>query len=288
MFWEQIFSGLMIGSFYSLMALGFVLVYKATDVLNFAQGDLMMLGPFIVFSLAGALKLPILIAILASIVLTSFAGYLMDRLVVRKMVGHSLFSVVLATLAISIIIRSVAGLGWGHEYYGMPEIFSNIPFKFESITISPSQLWVIGISIGLVILFYFFFQFTNIGISFRAASQNQLGSVYCGISVKKVFTYSWVMSGFVGAIGGILIAPVSMLQVEMGHMALTAFPAAILGGMRSIPGAIVGGIILGVMESLAGAYMADWIKNVFPWLALIVILLIKPEGLFGIHKRKKV
>ncbi len=278
----------MTGSFYSLMALGFVLVYKATDVLNFAQGDLMMLGPFIVFSLAGVLKLPILVAIFSAIALTSFAGYLMDRLVIRKMVGHSLFAVVLATLAISIIIRSIAGLGWGHELHRMPEIFSNIPFNIEGIAISPNQLWVIGISIGLVILFYCFFQFTNIGISFRAASQNQLGSVYCGISVKRVFTYSWVMSGFVGAIGGILIAPVSMLQVDLGHMALVAFPAAILGGMRSIPGAIVGGIVLGIMESLAGAYMADWIKNIFPWLALILILLIKPEGLFGIHKRKKV
>jgi len=288
MFWEQIFSGLIIGSFYSLMALGFVLVYKATDVLNFAQGDLMMLGPFFALTLATVLKLPLLIAIIGSIVLTSFIGYLMDRLVVRKMVGHSLFAIVLATLAISIIIRSLAGLGWGHQLHSMPEIFSNIPFDIESIAISPNQLWVIGISIGLVILFYIFFQFTNIGISFRAASQNQMGSVYCGISVKKVFTYSWVMSGFVGAIGGILIAPVSMLQVDLGYLALLAFPAAILGGMRSIPGAIVGGIILGIMESLAGAYMADWIKNIFPWLALIIILLIKPEGLFGVHKRKKV
>ena len=133
-----------------------------------------------------------------------------------------------------------------------------------------------------------FFQFTSLGIAFRAASENQLGSVYCGISVNKVFTQSWVLAAVVGAIGGILIAPILLLQVGMGFIALNAFPAAVLGGMKSIPGAIVGGVILGILESLAGAYLADWIKNIFPWIALIIILLIRPEGIFGLHKRKKV
>lgn len=288
MFWEQIFSGLLIGSFYALIALGFVLVYKATDVLNFAQGDLMMLGPFLVVTLTGSLGLHLGISIFLAVILTGFVGYLMDRMVVRRMVGQSLFAIVLASLAMAIIIRSLAAMSWGHELRGFPQVFSNIPFKVHTVLISPNQLWVIGISAGLVVLFYVFFQFTSLGIAFRAASENQLGSVYCGISVRRVFTQSWVLAAAVGAVGGILIAPVSLLQVGMGFMALNAFPAAVLGGMKSIPGAIVGGLILGILQSLAGAYLAEWIKNVFPWIALIIILLIKPEGIFGVHKRKKV
>jgi len=287
-FWEQIFSGLIMGSFYALIALGFVLVYKATDVLNFAQGDLMMLGPFFAVTLAGSLHIPFFVGIIFAILLTGFVGFLMDRLVVRKMVGQGLFSIVLASLAISIIIKSLAAIGWGHELRGFPQIFSTASFKIHTVTVSPSQLWVIGIAIGLVLIFYIFFQFTSLGIAFRAASENQLGAVYCGISVNNVFTQSWVMAAAVGAIGGVLIAPITLLQVGMGYMALNAFPAAVLGGMKSIPGAIVGGVILGILESLAGAYLADWIKNIFPWLALIIILLIKPEGIFGVRKRKKV
>ena len=230
MFWEQIFSGLVIGSFYALIALGFVLVYKATEVLNFAQGDLMMLGPFLAVTLTSGLKLNLGIGIFLAIILTGFVGYLMDRLVIRSMVGQSLFAIVLASLAMSIIIRSIAAMSWGHELRGFPQFFSNIPFRIHNVAISPNQLWVIGISICLVVLFYVFFQFTSLGIAFRAASENQLGSVYCGISVRQVFTQSWVLAAAVGAIGGILIAPISLLQVGMGFMALNAFPAAVLGG----------------------------------------------------------
>jgi branched-chain amino acid transport system permease protein len=286
-FWEQVFSGLVIGGFYALIALGFVLVYKATEVLNFAQGDLMMLGPFLAVTLI-TLKVPFVLALVLSVLLMGLLGLIIERSFLRSMVGQPLFSVVLATLAISIIIRSIAGICWGHELRGFPHIFSNVPFKVGGVAVSPSQIWAVAISLGLVILFYLFFQYTTVGISFRAASQNQLGSVYCGISVKRVFTMSWVLAAAVGAVGGILIAPTSMLQVEMGYMALNAFPAAILGGMESVPGAIVGGVILGVLQTLAGAYMADWIKKIFPWVILILILLIRPEGIFGVHKRKKV
>lgn len=278
----------MIGSFYALIALGFVLVYKATEVLNFAQGDLMMLGPFLAFTLINSLRLPLLVGIIIAVLLTGFVGFLMDRLVFRKMIGQGLFPIVLASLAMAIIIRSIAAIGWGHELKGFPQIFSTASFKIHTVAVSPCQLWVIGIAIGLVVLSFAFFKYSRLGIAFRAASENQLGAVYCGISVNKVFTQGWIMAAVVGAIGGILIAPITMLQVGMGYMALNAFPAAVLGGMKSIPGAIVGGVILGVLESLAGAYLADWIKTIFPWVALIVILLIKPEGIFGVHKRKKV
>ncbi|MFC1825321.1 branched-chain amino acid ABC transporter permease [Thermodesulfobacteriota bacterium] len=285
---EQLFSGLMMGSFYALIALGFVLVFKATDVFNFAQGELMMLGPFIAVALITNLKLPLVLGIIGAILIVALIGFLMDRLVMGSMVGQSLLAVVLATMAFSIVLRSIAAMVWGHELIGFPDIFSNIPYRVAGVAMSPSQLWVIGICLGLVVLSFLFFQYTNMGVAFRAASENQLGSVYVGISVRNVFTQSWVLAAAVGAIGGILIAPITMLQVGMGHMALTAFPAAVLGGMKSIPGAIVGGIILGVLESLAGAYLPEWVRNIFPWAALIIILLIKPEGIFGVHKRKKV
>jgi len=288
LFWEQVVSGLVIGSFYALIALGFVLVFKATEVLNFAQGDLMMLGPFIMVSLMSVPGLSLPVAILISLAVTCFVGFLIERIFIRGMVGQAPFSIVLATLAVSIILRSIAGLVWGHELRAFPQIFSNVPFRFFDIAVSPGQLWIIGISLALVAGFYLFFRFTTLGIAFRATSENQLGSVYCGISVQRVFTGSWVMAAMVGALAGILIAPITLLQVEMGYLALNAFPAAILGGMKSIPGAILGGFVLGLLESLAGAYLADWIKNVFPWLALIIILLIKPEGILGVRKRKKI
>ncbi len=279
----------MTGSFYALIALGFVLVYKATEVLNFAQGDLMMLGPFMAASLVGSMGLPLSAAIIIAIGATALIGLLIERMFIRSMVGQSLFAIALATLAISIIIRSLAGLVWGHELQAFPQIFSNVPFRFHDMAISPNQLWTMAIAFFLVAVFYIFFRFTALGIAFRATSENQLGAVYCGISVKGVFTSSWAMAAGVGGLAGILIAPIIFLQLdEMGNMALHAFPAAIIGGMKSIPGAIIGGLILGLLESLAGAYLADWVKNIFPWLALIIILLIKPEGLFGVTKRKKV
>ena len=173
MFWEQVFSGLVMGSFYSLIALGFVLVFKSTEVLNFAQGDLMMLAPFMTVALIAS-GVPFAAAVLVAIALTAFVGFLMERIFIRHMVGQSLFAIVLATLAMSIILRSIAGIVWGHELRSFPQIFSNAPFIMRGVAVSPSQLWVIGISVGLVVCFYLFFQMSKWGIAFRAAAENQL------------------------------------------------------------------------------------------------------------------
>jgi len=288
MLWQQIISGVAVGCIYALVALGFVLIYKATEVVNFAQGEFMMIGAFVAYTLIALLKLPFLPALAFTLVFMFFFGIFLDRVMFRPLVGEEAFALVMVTLGLSFTLRSVAGMIWTYDTFDFPFVFSEKPLVLGSLVISTIHLTIIVSSVILMFLLYLFFKFTDIGIAMHATSQNQLAAYLMGIGVKKVFLLTWAISAVIAAMAGILIAPISFLHANMGFIGLKAFPAAVLGGFGSIPGAIVGGLIIGLSENLAGAYLTTGFKNVFAYIILIIVLMIRPEGIFGIQEKKRV
>ena len=287
---QTLISGIATGCIYGLVALGFVLIYKATEVVNFAQGDIMMLGAFFGFSLITFLKLPYWTAFLMTIFLMGFLGIILERVVLRPLIGEPVFAIVMVTIGVGILCRSVASMipGWGTDTYGFRTPFTEKFLRPWGLVISWEHLAIIILTITLILGLYGFFRFTRLGVAMRATSQNQLAAAYMGISVKRVFSLTWSISAAVAAFAGILLSPITFVHMNMGFIGLKAFPAAVLGGFGSIPGAIIGGLIIGITENLAGVYLPIGWKDVAAYLILILVLMIRPEGLFGIQEKKKV
>ena len=288
MLWQQIISGMAVGCIYALVALGFVLIYKATEVINFAQGEFMMIGAFAAYTLIVFCKLPFLPAFVFTLIFMFLFGILLDRVIFRPLVGEGAFALVMVTIGLAITLRSLAGMIWTYDTFDFPFVFSEKPLDLGGLVISKVHLTIIVSSVILMFLLYLFFKFTDIGIAMQATSQNQLAAYLMGIGVKKVFLLTWAISAVIAAIAGILIAPISFLHANMGFIGLKAFPAAVLGGFGSIPGAIVGGLIIGLSENLAGGYLTPGFKNIFAYIILILVLMIRPEGIFGIKEKKRV
>ena len=288
MLWQQIISGVAVGCIYALVALGFVLIYKATEVINFAQGEFMMIGAFAAYTLIVFFKLPFLPAFVFTLIFMFLFGILLDRVIFRPLVGEGAFALVMVTIGLAITLRSLAGMIWTYDTFDFPFVFSEKPLDLGGLVISKVHLTIIVSSVILMFLLYLFFKFTDIGIAMQATSQNQLAAYLMGIGVKKVFLLTWAISAVIAAIAGILIAPISFLHANMGFIGLKAFPAAVLGGFGSIPGAIVGGLIIGLSENLAGGYLTPGFKNIFAYIILILVLMIRPEGIFGIKEKKRV
>jgi len=285
---QQIISGLALGCVYGLIALGFVLIFKATEVINFAQGEMMMIGAFVAFTLMTTFRLPFILAFLITPVICGAMGILLERAFIRPLVKEPVVSIIMVTIGLSITLRAVAGMIWSYDTLDFPHAFPEKAVHLGGITITPIHLWIISITLALVVVLYLFFKFTTVGISLQASAQNRLASMLMGISVKRVYAMTWALSGIMGAVAGMLIAPISFLSCNMGYLGLKAFPAAVIGGFNSIPGAIVGGLIIGVTETLAGTYLTLGFKDVVAYVVMLAVLMIRPEGIFGTHVQKKV
>jgi len=289
-FTQTLLSGTAIGCIYGLVALGFVLIFKATEVINFAQGEMMMLGAFIALTLITVVKLPYWAALLLTTVLMGVFGMILERAVLRPLIGEPVFAIVMLTVGLGIFMRSVVSMipGWGTDTYGIRTPFAEKFVRHGQLVLAWEQLAVILLTVALILLLFCFFRFTKMGVAMRATSQNQLAAVYMGISVNRVFSLTWIISAALGGFAGVLLAPITFIHTNMGFIGLKALPAAVLGGFGSIPGAIVGGLIIGVTESVSGLYLPSGWKDVSPYIILILVLILRPEGLFGIQQRKKV
>jgi len=285
---QQIISGLALGCVYGLIALGFVLIFKATQVINFAQGEMMMIGAFVAYTLIAMLHVPFLLAFFLTPIICGGLGILLERVLIRPLLRESVVSIIMVTIGLSITLRAFAGMIWSYDTLDFPHPFSDQGVQIGGIVMAPIYIWVILITVGLVFLLYTFFKFTTIGISLQASAQNPLASLLMGISVKRVYSLTWAISGMVGAVAGIIVVPISFLNCNMGFLGLKAFPAAVIGGFNSIPGAIVGGVIIGISENLAGIYLPLWFKDIFAYVIMLLVLMIRPEGIFGTHAQKKV
>lgn len=280
-FLQQIVSGLLSGSLYALVAVGLVVIYKGTDVVNFAQGEMVVLGAYVGHLAYSGWGLSYPLAFLAGMVAGGLAGMLSDRLFYRRLIESSVVSVVMATVAVSIIIRSGMRLLFGSFSLPMPPLFAFDALALGSLRVSPQALAVFGISFLLIALFVPLFRFTLLGKMMRATQQNRAAAALVGVRVNRIFTFTWGIGSALGAATGVLLAPLVGVNPDIGWIVIKAFAAAILGGITSIGGAAVGGLTLGVVENLAGGYISSALKDLVAFVLLVAVLLVRPSGLFG-------
>ena len=287
---QLLLSGIAQGCIYGLIALGFVLIYKATETVSFAQGDLMMLGAFAAFAGMTLFGLPFwLAAALAVAALVAF-GVLLELLVIRPILGQPQFSIVMLTIGVGYVVRGLITMvpGIGTETHTLPVPYKDEVWNFGGLVVNAPQAVVIGATALLCLLLFTMFRYSKLGIAMQASSQNQLAAYYMGIPVKRLNGLVWGLAAAVATVAGILLAPITFVHANMGFIGLKAFPAAVVGGFGSLPGAIVGGLIIGVVESFAGFYLPDGFKDTAPYIVVLLMLMIKPNGLFGEKLRKKV
>ena len=283
-------SGVALGCIYALAALGFVLIYKATEAVNFAQGELMMLGAFAGYAFVVLLGIQFLPAIVLAVIAAALTGMLIERVAIRPILGQPQFSILMLTIGIGYMARGAITLtpSFGADTHVLPAPYKGRILHFETFAIGMDQVIVIATTASLCAILYALFRFTKIGIAMQAASQNQLAAYYMGIPVRSLNGLVWGLSAGVAAIAGLLLAPFTFVHVNMGLLGLKAFPAAVIGGLGSLPGAIVGGLIIGVVEAYAGFYLPEGAKDVAAYVAVLLMLMIKPTGIFGDTQRKKV
>jgi branched-chain amino acid transport system permease protein len=285
---QLVLNGLAVGCIYGLVALGFVLIYKATELVNFAQGDLLMLGAFVCYMFVVWYDISYWPAFALAFCIVGLFGAVLDATILRRVIGQPQFAVVMLTIGLGAMFRSFASIVWGSEIYTLPTPFSAKSTMLGGVSVSHEYVSII---VGTVILcgaLYAFFTHTKVGVAMQAASQNQLAAYYMGIPVKLVFSLIWAISAGVAAIAGILLAPVSLIDVNIGFIGLKAFAAAVLGGFGSIPGALVGGITIGLIEMFAGWQLPGGYKDVAAYVVLLLVLAVRPQGIFGALARKKV
>ena len=289
-FVQLVISGVALGCIYGLIALGFVLIYKATETVNFAQGELMMLGAFCGLAGSTLLGFPFWVSVLGTLAAMAVIGVLTERLVIRPILGQPAFSIVMLTIGIGYVARGAITMipGIGTETHTLPVPYKDEVLKLGELVLSAEQLVVIGVTAVLCALLYALFRFSKLGIAMQATSQNQLAAYYMGIPVKRLNGLVWGLAAVVAAIAGLLLAPITFVYANMGFIGLKAFPAAVVGGFGSLPGAIVGGLIIGVVESLSGFYLPEGFKDTAAYIVVLVMLMVKPNGLFGEKLRKKV
>jgi branched-chain amino acid transport system permease protein len=285
---QLLISGISQGCVYGLIALGFVLIYKATEMVNFAQGDIMMLGAFVAFTLINLLGLPFFWAFVGTLGVMAVVGMLLERLLVRPMIGEPHFAVLMLTIGLGFILRAVAGAIWGNEPRGLDVPYAGQVIRFGELVVGYENIAIVAGTTLLCGLLYLFFRFTRLGIAMQAASQNQLAAYYVGIPVKRIYSLVWALAAAIAACAGILTAPVSLIDPLMGFVGIKAFAAAIVGGFGSLPGAILGGLLVGVVEQFAGLYLPPGFSDMSAYVLLLVILMIRPAGLFATMQRKKV
>ena len=283
-------SGIAIGCVYALVALGFVLIYKATETVNFAQGELLMLGGFFAYTATALMGWPYWAAIVFAVLVMAIFGMGVERIVLRPVLGQAQFTVVMVTIGVGYVMRGVVSMvpGWGTDTYKIANPFADRVINIGGAVISLEQLMIIVMTAALCAVLFLFFRFTRIGIAMQASSQNQLAAYYMGIPVRRINTLIWGLSAAVATFAGILLAPLTFVHANMGFIGLKAFPAAVVGGFGSIPGAIVGGLVIGLVESFAGYYLPEGFKDIAAYIVVLLVLIIKPSGLFGDKLRKKV
>jgi branched-chain amino acid transport system permease protein len=285
---QLLVSGISQGCVYGLIALGFVLIYKATEMVNFAQGDMMMIGAFVAFTFTNEMNLHFFYGVVLTLFSMALFGMLVERLLLRPMIGEPPFAVLMLTIGLGFILRAVAGTIWGSEPRTLNSPFPGGVFRAGDLIIGYENLTIVVGTALLCLLLFLFFRYSRLGVAMQAASQNQLAAYYVGIPVKRIFALVWALSAMISAAAGILVAPVSLVDPMMGFVGIKAFAAAIVGGFGSLPGAIIGGLIVGIVEQFAALYLPAGFAEMSAYVILLVMLFIRPEGIFATMQRKKV
>ena len=287
---QLIISGLANGCVYGLIALGFVLIYKATEAVNFAQGDFMMLGAFVCIGFTNHeyMGLNFWLAVPLSLIVMGALSYFFNWAILRHMFGQSQTSIVMLTIAMGFIIRFFAGATWSHEPTYLETPFAGNELRSGGLVLGLDEVLIVFVTACLTLVFFLFFSHTRIGLAMQAASQNQLAAYYMGIPVRRVQSVVWGLSGMVAAVAGILFASKGAIDPSTGLLGIKAFAAAAIGGFGSLPGALLGGLIIGLVEPLASRFGPPGVSQIAPYAILLLILILRPSGIFSQIQRKKV
>jgi branched-chain amino acid transport system permease protein len=281
-------TGLVTGATYAMVAMGFAIIYKATGVVNFAQGELMMLTAYVAYSLAGSLRLDFLPLMALTIPCAMLIGLLLERIFIRPMLGEPVFAIVMVTIGLAVILRGATVLIWGTNEDLFEAGFSN-----EVVTIGPvpfyeAQLYALA-SLGLLVAgAWAFFRWSRVGIAMRATANHQTAALLMGISAKRIYALSWMLSAAIAAVAGVLIATMFTIKPDLWFQGLKSFPAVILGGLDSVLGAAVGGLAIGVIENLSEGYIGQGLKEIAGFVVIVLVLMVRPYGLFGAKKIERV
>ena len=283
---QLIITGIAVGGVYSLMALGFVLIFKASSVVNFGPGELVLFGAYVSWATILAMRLPLYVALPLTLVIAIVLGLVIERGVLRPLIGQPVISVIMVTFGVASVIRGFLNMTWGSDTRPFPVLFSQQPFHFGPVPVSPVHLWSFVVVIALLAAFSIFFRFSLTGMAMRATADNQQVALSLGVSVKWIFALSWCIATVVSTLGGIILGSVrGGVDFSLADLGLKVFPVVILGGLDSVAGAIIGGVLIGVLENLSGGYLdpifGGGVKEVAPFVALVIILMIRPYGFFG-------
>jgi branched-chain amino acid transport system permease protein len=279
---QYIFTGLTIGSIFAMVGLGFNIIYNSTDIINFAQGEFVMIGGMVMISLTKGLKIPMIPAFFLTIIIVSIVGILFERLAINPLSNPSIITLIIITIGASIVFKGMAMLIWGKDTFILPAFTGETPIIVGGAVIIPQSLWVLGITLLVVIGLAIFFEKTLLGKAMRACATNRKAAGLMGINVKHMVMFSFALSAAIGAVAGVIITPISLMEYQRGTMlAIKGFAAAILGGLGSGAGSVIAGFIIGVMESMGAGFISSGYKDAIALVVLLLVLFLKPTGLMG-------
>jgi branched-chain amino acid transport system permease protein len=285
-------NGIMIGLMYALIALGFVLIYKATDAINFAQGEFVMFAGFLAAGAAEIAGAPFWVAALIAIAGMVVLGFGLERVVLRPLIGRPVIAVVMATIGLAAVLRGTAVMAFGAGTRAIVMPVSDEPFELGPVMLPPVQLVGAGVSLVFLALFTWFFLKSRIGIAMRAVADSQQVAMAMGINVRRYFALAWAMAGIVSALGGVVWGTMLGVDNQLALVGLKVFPVVILGGLDSVMGAVIGGLIVGIVENFAAGYLDPYVgggtKDFAPYVLMILVLMIRPEGMFGRRRIERV
>jgi len=292
-FLQLVVSGITLGMIYALVALGFVIILKCSQAFNIAQGHIVMIGGYLGYTFLAMFSLPIWASLLLAIAVAVVMGLLIERLALRPLVGQSELAIIMMTVALASVFEGVAVLIWGAQYKAYHEVLPEVSLKLGEISVPPGSLIGLCVSVVTVVIFLLIFRYTKIGLAMRATAEDLKVVQSVGISATTVYAVSWVIACVVGVIGGMLLGAVSGAAVQLSQIGLKAFAVVLLGGIDSIGGAIVAGIIVGVLENVAAGYLdpilpGGGLAQVFPFIVMLIVLIFRPYGLFGLARIERI
>ena len=281
-------SGLVVGTMYGLMAMGFAIIFKVSRVVNFALGEVMMLIAYIAYSIAVRSAGNVPIVIIGAVVAAMVLGALLERLVIRPMVGQPIFATVMMTIALAVLLRSLISLIWGTDPMRLPAMEGGNPVEVLGTSLVPAQFVLIIVYLLACVAIWAFLRYSVLGIAMRAAATDPTVTMLMGLSVSRLYRIGWVIASLLAGFAGVLFASIHHVGLDMGHVGIQAFPATILGGLDSILGSALGGLVIGVVENLASGYIGSGYREVAGFAIILVVLMLRPHGLFGEEEIERV
>lgn len=290
LFLQFLLNGLLVGGLYALLALGIVLIYKATRVFNFALGEMLAVGAFILYTFMLYLGLPLWAALPVTVLAAMALGLCIERVGLRPLIGQPILAAIMATLSLSLILRGIALFVWGSPTVSFPQkVLPTKAVVIGEVFLSNELVWTFGVSVTCFIALLVFFRYTKTGLFMRATAEGHDVAQAAGINVERIFALTWGIAAVVAAAGGIMLGNRFGIGITtLPMLAIKAFPVVLFGGLESIVGAIVGGLVIGVLESLVGGYVDPQLSEISPYIVLLLVLLVRPEGLFGLQRIERI